>query len=541
MHASKSASDYRRICSNCGKPLQRIGLSGRDYGLIHIDLCESCTLIWFDNNESDRLSRAGLVELISIISKNLQQPRDTSAQKGDLNCPECHAHLRSHSIRTLHGNFSRMQCPQEHGAYQTYLSFFAELGFFRPITWDDIARLSAAGKSIHCIQCGAEQPHQPQTKCSFCHSPVGILDPDRMARSLDVENTGWHIPSQQPATHWQTNCPTCGVSVDFVKHLSCPNCQSVLPPKQFESALKAGVAAAKHLPLERTRYGTESPPRKARFAGAIFILALLLFWLWQHGDAPKTSPINPVWAPEGQCTSLHRVELRGDQLTLHNGPIKKAYSRYKTDPATGRLFFEPQEDGVSIAIGPRGDPTFLDISNNELDQKFPFSGLRLTHCSTEEVWAKPALADHSEVTELPELTQSMHALDTWTTTPSKYRMPDTYLGAWGPEGNCSLRSGVFVEEEKVILVHGNDTLVLSYAFINKMKDPRSEEEKKGEPDDPTIDARLYSPKFPNKVSVLMTLARSRSLGGRQFVAMNFAEPEIQTRFPVFNMNLDRYP
>jgi len=56
----------QRCCGSCKKPMRKLGLAShyKHQKPVEIDVCETCSLIWFDDTESARLAGPGLADLV---------------------------------------------------------------------------------------------------------------------------------------------------------------------------------------------------------------------------------------------------------------------------------------------------------------------------------------------------------------------------------------------------------------------------------------------------------------------------------------------
>lgn len=217
--------------------MRKLGLAAHYQRQVEIDVCEPCSLIWFDDTESTRLAGPGLADLVRVIHHAMQSPRPLEPLPLQLPCPICNASLRRVSNISRFGRTAQLQCPQNDGAYQSFAQFLAEKGYFRAYTWDDIKQLTAAGKRVQCFGCGALLESKPQSECSYCQSPVGMIDPARLARAIDIEEVAPKL--MLAPTMKQVSCPCCGGAISLVEELVCPHCQAIVRPIETERALQA--------------------------------------------------------------------------------------------------------------------------------------------------------------------------------------------------------------------------------------------------------------------------------------------------------------
>lgn len=231
------AQTGERCCGHCQTPMLKLGLAAHYNKTVEIDVCESCTLIWFDDTESVRLAGPGLTDLVRIISESFNSPRPLQPMPLQLPCPICREPLRRVANLSRFGRTSHLECPHKHGFYQTFTLFLAEKGYFRRYTWADIKKITDLGRRISCINCGAELSSKPQDECLYCQSPVGLIDPTRLARALD---TAGAAPTLSLALeHKQAQCPCCGGAIDLHEETVCPHCKAVVAPGDIAAAVEA--------------------------------------------------------------------------------------------------------------------------------------------------------------------------------------------------------------------------------------------------------------------------------------------------------------
>jgi hypothetical protein len=232
----------RRYCGTCKRPMRKLGLAAhyQHQKQVEIDVCESCSLIWFDDTESARLGGPGLADLVRVIHEAMRRPRSEEPLPLTLPCPICAEPLKRVSNVSRFGRTAQLECPQGHGAYQSFALFLAEKGYFRPFTWADIKEMQASGKRMQCFNCGAGLEPRPHDECPYCRSPVGLLDPARLADAINTAGAGAKL-SLIPSVK-QTSCPCCGGPLDLTTEMVCTHCKAVVRPVKTEQALEASEA-----------------------------------------------------------------------------------------------------------------------------------------------------------------------------------------------------------------------------------------------------------------------------------------------------------
>jgi Zn-finger nucleic acid-binding protein len=113
-------------------------LAGHYGSVVEIDLCGPCHLVWFDVVESARLAGPGLLALIGAMAAAQALPHQPL--RPDLACPQCRTAVRTVHNRTRWGRSLQLECPQHHGAWQSFGEFLNEKGLLRPMSSADRAR-----------------------------------------------------------------------------------------------------------------------------------------------------------------------------------------------------------------------------------------------------------------------------------------------------------------------------------------------------------------------------------------------------------------
>lgn len=346
LDVSTSTSALRH-CTNCRQPMRKLGLAAHYNRQVEIDVCEPCSLIWFDDTESARLAGPGLADLVRVIHHAMQNPRPLQPLPLKLPCPICSNSLRRVSNISRFGRTSQLQCPEKDGAYQSFTQFLAEKGYFRAYTWGDIKQLTAAGKDVQCFGCGATLEPKPQSECSYCQSPVGMIDPARLARAIDIEEVAPKLTLAP--TMKQVSCPCCGGAINLVEEMVCPHCQAIVRPIETERAAQASqtVEAAVRQNYEQQTedvsrrkmqalYADVSASSSAhddgrtrrwlKFGWMVGVLGLLLyFWHGMHHNQPNMR----LYLPDNQLNTTSEVEFQ----KLESAHVAEMKAKIPHDPA----------------------------------------------------------------------------------------------------------------------------------------------------------------------------------------------------------------
>ena len=154
---------------------------------VAIDFCFPCQVIWFDRFEDLQLAPGGVLEVFKLI--NERRPDDRHTLRGILACPRCQAGLvLTHDLRHT-TRFTYFRCEFGHGQLTPFFQFLLEKNFVRPVTGAELADLKAKVQTIQCSNCGAPLDLQHDSACRYCGSPISILDPQQVAKTVNELST----------------------------------------------------------------------------------------------------------------------------------------------------------------------------------------------------------------------------------------------------------------------------------------------------------------------------------------------------------------
>ncbi|MEO8740058.1 MAG: hypothetical protein ABI537_10185 [Casimicrobiaceae bacterium] len=156
-------------------------------GRVSIDFCFPCQLIWFDGHEATELSPGGVIEVFKALDAHRSESRNPLTSL--LDCPRCTSRLQLTRDLQRTTRFSYFRCPYGHGRLSPFLQFLREKNFIRPLTGAELAALKAKVRSIQCSNCGAPVNLEREVACTYCHTPISILDPEAVARALSELST----------------------------------------------------------------------------------------------------------------------------------------------------------------------------------------------------------------------------------------------------------------------------------------------------------------------------------------------------------------
>jgi hypothetical protein len=139
-----------------------------------IDVCLPCQVIWFDAQESLRLSPRGVLRMFRIIGEHALERRPPAALHPA--CPRCGVRLALTHDRQRNTPFQYLRCLKNHGRLISFVEFLREKDFIRPLSSEQIARLRATVPTVNCSNCGAAIDLATSSACSHCGSPLSMID-----------------------------------------------------------------------------------------------------------------------------------------------------------------------------------------------------------------------------------------------------------------------------------------------------------------------------------------------------------------------------
>lgn len=177
--------------------MDRLTLTAHYGHQVEVDHCASCRLLWFDAMESVALSRQGLMALFRLIGNDARQRAGQLST--ELHCARCARPLETIHNLTRFGKTLHLRCPARHGHAVTHLNFLSEKGLLRAPTAADLAPDGPLATTLACLQCGAPVQSFADGRCSYCHTPLAILDVSRAVAALDAAEALRHSPPPTPA------------------------------------------------------------------------------------------------------------------------------------------------------------------------------------------------------------------------------------------------------------------------------------------------------------------------------------------------------
>jgi hypothetical protein len=156
----------------------------RMYGRqLTLDVCHHCQGLWFDEQELLQLTPGATLQLMAAVAEDRDLTREP--WNPHLRCPRCSRTLtETHDIQR-NTRFTYFRCPEGHGRFLTFYQFLRAKNFVRPLSHEEIADLRTHIKQINCANCGAPVNVERDAVCSFCQTPLAIVDPDQVRKTME--------------------------------------------------------------------------------------------------------------------------------------------------------------------------------------------------------------------------------------------------------------------------------------------------------------------------------------------------------------------
>ena len=166
--------------------MQTLEFERQPLGVVPLDFCFPCQVIWFDSFESQQLTPGAVLQVFKALSE--RQPQTRNSLPPLLSCPRCLTRLTlTHDVQHT-TRFIYFRCPFGHGHLTPFFQFLLEKNFVRPITDAELSDLKTKVRTIQCSNCGAPLDLEHDAECRYCGSPISILDPDAVARTVNALN-----------------------------------------------------------------------------------------------------------------------------------------------------------------------------------------------------------------------------------------------------------------------------------------------------------------------------------------------------------------
>lgn len=151
-------------------------------GEVIVDVCWDCHALWFDQYESIALTPRSVIDLFRMIHEHRDKPARTLADA--MNCPHCRGRLAFTQDIQRTNRISYYRCAKGHGRLTTFFQFLREKQFVRSLSKLEIEGLKATVKQVRCSGCGAYVDLARDSACSFCRSPISVLDAAAVEKTL---------------------------------------------------------------------------------------------------------------------------------------------------------------------------------------------------------------------------------------------------------------------------------------------------------------------------------------------------------------------
>jgi len=172
-------------CPNCTVDMTVMSVD-RLYGRTqNLDVCRACQLVWFDQAELMQLAPGGTLQLVSLFADQTEAGDARSPLKPGLACPRCRRALAEVHDMQRGTRFTYARCPEEHGRLLTFYQFLRAKNFVRALGTAEIEELRRHVRQVNCANCGAAVDVGVDSACTFCRTPIAILDPDQLRKAVD--------------------------------------------------------------------------------------------------------------------------------------------------------------------------------------------------------------------------------------------------------------------------------------------------------------------------------------------------------------------
>jgi hypothetical protein len=174
-----------------------------DHGTVRVQLCFACAGLWFDHLASVQLAPGAVIELFKEINSRPPGARQALAQL--LNCPRCSDPLALSFDLSKSGRFSYFMCHRGDGRFTPFTQFLREKQFVRTLTAAELQRVRSQVRQITCSECGAPIDLEHDTQCKYCHAPVSFLDPEAVAKAVQMWSDADHQQHLRPTPEALSN------------------------------------------------------------------------------------------------------------------------------------------------------------------------------------------------------------------------------------------------------------------------------------------------------------------------------------------------
>jgi Zn-finger nucleic acid-binding protein len=168
-------------CPNCGAAMRELPAE-ETYGRpLAIDVCDACHGLWFDGAELLQLSSGSTLALFRTITTDAEPAQPLAP---DVSCPRCGAPLEHASDIQRGTRFHYARCPAGHGRFLTFFQFMRAKNFVRTLSVKELNALRGQIRQINCSNCGAPVDVERASACTYCRTPLSMIDPGQLERTL---------------------------------------------------------------------------------------------------------------------------------------------------------------------------------------------------------------------------------------------------------------------------------------------------------------------------------------------------------------------
>ena len=237
--------------------MRALSLAGHYKRDVEIDICEACSLIWFEGTESIKIAGPGIADLVHTIHAALGKVAGHglgTTLADHLPCPACASPLAKVFNLSRFGRTQQWQCPRGHGYFQTFVLYLAEKGFVHKMGWADLKQYVGSKRQLFCAGCGAALDDRPHDACPYCQSAVGVIDPARLASAIDIQQAA--NPPVFSTEIVQSKCWSCGGIVNATQESHCSHCHAIVKKIDSQRAVAASAAVEERV---RQNYQRQLP------------------------------------------------------------------------------------------------------------------------------------------------------------------------------------------------------------------------------------------------------------------------------------------
>lgn len=164
---------------------------------VDVDVCGGCRAFWFDPFETLHLTPAATLQLFALIA-GAEQEGQAAPLPAPLRCPKCRAQLKLAHDRQRNTPFQYWRCDHGHGRFTRFHDFLKEKSFIQPLTPQQLADLRRRVRTVNCSNCGAAVDLGKDSTCTYCRSPLTMLDLDKMAEVAREYQRAANEPRPRP-------------------------------------------------------------------------------------------------------------------------------------------------------------------------------------------------------------------------------------------------------------------------------------------------------------------------------------------------------